>query len=241
LAGLNLMLMRNGFLPLKMYDLTAERLQRAGVLVFIGPARSFSPAECVVVEEFVRNGGLLICMVGGEEAPASDSLLETFDLSLPTSPVRPGDPAEEPQPMGNIATGYPAEADPDRADALWPVTFYTAWPVDSEQLGVRVRTMGTVKQPTIDPLGGEDESVAELSYPVVVSRKVGKGHVVLMGDTNFALYKNLEYGGGEPFRQQDKNADYWRWLISEVTERKQWSPPPPTETAGGQQSQEAAP
>jgi hypothetical protein len=241
LGGLNLMLMRNGFLPLEMYDLTAKRLERAGVLVTIGPARPFSTAECKVVKDFVRRGGLLICMIGGEEVPTSNTLLETFDLSLPKSPVRPGDSSEEPQPMGNITTRYPPDADADRGDSVWPVTFYTAWPVDSKQSGVTIRTMGTVRQPTIDPLGGDDENVAELSYPVVVSRKVGEGRVVLIGDTNFALYKNLEYGSGEPYREQDNNADYWRWLISEVTGRKGWSPPPAAETAGGQSAQEAAP
>jgi hypothetical protein len=70
---------------------------------------------------------------------------------------------------------------------------------------------------------------------------VGDGHVVLIGDTNFALCKNLEYGGGEPFREEGVNADYWRWLISEVTDRTAWSPPPRTEAAGGQQREEAAP
>ena len=43
IAGFTRVLMRNGFLPLRLRELTAERLERAGILVSIAPARQFRP------------------------------------------------------------------------------------------------------------------------------------------------------------------------------------------------------
>jgi hypothetical protein len=223
------MLMRNGFLPLQMYDLTPDRLASAGMLVCIGPARSYSTSECDQIERFVREGGLFVYMVGAEEAPPSENLLTRFGVGVPRSPVRPGDVRAEPQPMGSFVTRYPADADPDRGDQTWQVKFYTGWPVASSGSDVAIHTMGTVKQPTIDPLNPDGDPISEESFPVVVSRRFGSGRIVLIGDTNFALFKNLEYGQGEAGPAQGGNADYWRWLISQTTNRRKWTPPQPAQ------------
>jgi len=79
---------------------------------------------------------------------------------------------------------------------------------------------------------------------VVVARRVGRGRIVVLGDTGFALNKNLEYVGGEAFEGRYDNAHFWRWLISRVTGRPAWSPPPPPSPprpAGEASSEEVQP
>ena len=76
LDGLALNLERNGYLPLMLHDFTAARLERAGLLVSIAPSRRFSSGERARMRQFVERGGILISMVGAEEADASATLLE---------------------------------------------------------------------------------------------------------------------------------------------------------------------
>jgi hypothetical protein len=59
---------------------------------------------------------------------------------------------------------------------------------------------------------------------------------VFVGDTGFAMNKNLEHEGGEPFEGMRENADFWRWLLPELTESEpRWIPaapaPPATQPA----------
>ena len=62
------------------------------------------------------------------------------------------------------------------------------------------------------------ESEAEL--PVIVSRAVGQGHVVLIGDTCFAMNKNLEYIGGQSFSGGYETAHFWRWLLTRLQDSR---------------------
>jgi len=76
------------------------------------------------------------------------------------------------------------------------VRFHAAWPIRS-----------------IDPRSavavvGRDE------LPLIIWRSVGKGKVVLIGDSEFATNQNLENEGGQPFEGLRENADFWRWFIS---------------------------
>ncbi len=95
-------LMRQGYLPLLAPELTAERLERAGLLISIAPAREFSDRERSIVHQFVTGGGTFICMVGAEEARASAPLLAEFNFTVPRSPVPPGNEAREPEPLGFV-------------------------------------------------------------------------------------------------------------------------------------------
>jgi hypothetical protein len=61
--------------------------------------------------------------------------------------------------------------------------------------------------------------------PIVVARQIGRGRVVVIGDTCFALNKNLEYIGGQPFGGRYDNAHFWRWLLGHVALAPAWSPP----------------
>jgi len=202
IAGLVLTLMRNGYQPFLLPELTTERLERAGMFISIAPARPFSLAEQAAVRRFVEGGGIFISMVGADRVGPSQSLLDQFELAVPRSPVRPGEEDREPRPMGNILTLYR----PQGVDYDASVLFYTAWPVECE---------------------GRDELVRGLDdLPVIALRRVGEGKVVLIGDTAFAMNKNLEYVGGQPFNGRYDNAHFWRWLITFLTEQEDWLPPP---------------
>jgi hypothetical protein len=77
--------------------------------------------------------------------------------------------------------------------------------------------------------------------PIVVCRHVGQGKVVLIGDTGFALNKNLEYIGGEPFAGDYENAHFWRWLISRMMDQDEWIPPPAKPETDNPVTQEVKP
>lgn len=212
--GLALTLMRNGYLTLAMPELTAERLDRAAMVVSIAPARRFAPSERKLLHEFVDRGGIFICTVGAEEASASDPLLAEFGIRVPVSPVPTVGKWREPEPFGRVRTDYVDANDYGAGDYRASVAFWSGWPVevdpaDSEVLVYAVRN-GTA---------GEE--------PVAVSRDVGAGKVVVIGDTGFAMNKNLEYTGGEPFDGGYENAHFWRWLIARITGRPDWVPPEP--------------
>lgn len=206
--GLALTLMRSGYLTLTLPELTRERLERASVLVTIAPARRYTAQERRELCGFVERGGTLFCLVGAEEAAASDSWLAGFGLRVAPSPVPTTGRWREPEPLGHARAEYTAGR-PDAPNAGRPVVqFYAAWPVSApDDAEVLVRAGG--------------------GQSVVVCRPIGRGRVVLIGDTAFALNRNLEYVGGEPFAGRYDNAQFWRWLISRVTGRLEWIPPPP--------------
>ena len=220
--GLALTLMRSGYLTATLPELTSERLQRAAMLVSVAPSRSFTDAERKIVQQFVEDGGVFICTVGAEEAAASQSLLEQFDIRVPPSPVPTGGDWREPEPMGRKPSDY------GLGDYKVGVRFYAAWPVESRDKNTEILVRAVDNR------------------PVVVSRRIGSGRIVVIGDTGFAMNKNLEYISGDPFEGQYENAHFWRWLITRVTDQQEWvppAPPPPpaeetpTDTAG----QEAQP
>ena len=214
ISGLVLTLMRNGYLPLMMPELTQDRLERARLLISIAPARAFSEAERKAVVDFVRSGGLFICTVGADRADPVRPLLEDFDLEIPRSPVRPIAEGLDPWPMGRIPAAYLAGKD------NLHVWFYAGWPIScwADQYEKRA-------------VGGDHKE------PVILARPFEKGKVVLIGDTEFALNKDLEVMSGQPFYGRYENADFWRWLLSALgatSEEEIWIPPdvsPPKEPA----------
>lgn len=206
--GLALTFMRNGYLTATLPELTSERLQRASMLVSIAPARSFSDDETEILHKFVEDGGVFICTVGAEEAEASQPLLDRFGIRVPPSPVPTGGDWREPEPMGRKRTLFLNANEYGQGDYMVGVMLYAAWPVESK--------------------GGNTDVLVRAvdDRPVVVSRQIGEGHVVVIGDTGFAMNKNLEYISGDPFGNGYENAHFWRWLISRVTGRPEWVPPP---------------
>lgn len=110
--------------------------------------------------------------------------------------------------MGHFRTPY-LDAGDHRPHAL----FYAGWPVS------------LAKGP-----GQEEAEVLVRGFddlPVVAVRYVDRGAAVVIGDTEFATNKNLEYVGGQPFDGGHENAHFWRWLIARLTGRPPWIPPKP--------------
>ena len=202
--GLALTLMRNGYLPLALPEVTARRLSRARLLISIAPARAFSEDERETVRDFVEAGGIFICMVGADRSRAIEPLLDDFNCGVPPSPVKMEEPFVEPKPMGAFTWPYL-----DTGEYRAKVMFYAGWPVDSLSRNTEVIARG----------------VGEM--PVITVRLVGEGKVVLIGDTAFARNQNLETVTGEPFYGRYDNAQFWRWLLAALTDQPEWTPPAP--------------
>ena len=65
-----------------------------------------------------------------------------------------------------------------------------------------------------------------------------EGSVTVIGDTHFALNKNLE--GGAVRLQQ--NINFWRWLLTRLRGEGDWIPPkPPAAEPGNADREEATP
>ena len=58
-------------------------------------------------------------------------------------------------------------------------------------------------------------------------RRLGRGKAVVVADTDFAMNKNLEREGGQPFEGMRENADFWRWLLDYLNDLPAWTPPKP--------------
>jgi len=200
LNGLERTLMRAGYLPLYLPELSGERLERAAMLISIAPARDFSSDERQTVDRFVQSGGLLVCTAGAEHAGATNELIEQFGFHVPPSPVPPSELAREPRPEGVLYSRYLVIEDYE--PAMW---HHAAWPVEDAdgRAGVLKRDMA-------------DE-------PTIVMRSVGKGAVLVIGDTYFATNENLEWGPVQPTME---NVVFWRWMLSRVI-GPEWLPPKP--------------
>jgi hypothetical protein len=227
LNGLVLNLERNGYLPLMLHDHLEQRLPGAGVLISIAPAQALSPAECRRVRRFVEEGGSLVCMVGAEEANASDRLLSSLGLSVPVSPVPTAGGQYEPEPFGRTTAEYLQVEQEDGTSYTVSLRLYAAWPVEALKMNSDNTEVIAYARNTLPYV----ESDTEL--PVVLLHSIKEGLIVLIGDTRFAMNRNLEYVGGEPFAGRHDNALFWRWLLTQLKGEPQWVPPRPPEPPSG--------
>jgi hypothetical protein len=215
--GLCLTLMRNGYLTLMLPEVTAERLRRARLLVSIAPARPFSKSERDAILEFVQGGGIFICTVGYDREGPSRELLSVLGFRVGatgTGPSPPGDP----QPLGHFKSPYFVSGD-YRAF----VRFHAAWPVSCD----------------------DARSVVITQYPPdkapIILRRLGRGLVAVVGDTCFAMNKNLERENGEPFEGLRENAEFWRWFLSLLGEGETRYLPGPEPRGSGNSAPEGLP
>lgn len=204
IGGLALTLMRNGYLALCLPEWTAERMERAGLLISIAPSRAFSPRERAILKDFVMKGGHLILTAGADRARASRPVLADFGFRLSGSDA----PGSQPRALGHFKSPYLRSE-----DRRVYVRFHAAWPIQCEDPEAQVVAYGVDNQ------------------PVILARPFGAGKVVVVGDTGFALNKNLEWEGGEPFEGLRENADFWRWLLTRLRDQPQWIPPSLLQTA----------
>jgi hypothetical protein len=186
-TGFCLALARSGYLPLVLPQLSGPALAEARLLVLIAPARPYTAWERRTIRQFVAGGGTLIVMAGADRAGPVNPLLEEFGLRVPCSPA--GDDRPEPLPMSCARVPY---AGPAGAKA--EASLFAGWPVEA----------GAGSEPI---LRGPD------GLPVLVVRRVEAGRVALVGDSEFALNKNLETMEGEQVSGPARNVDFWRWFL----------------------------
>jgi hypothetical protein len=200
--GLALSLMRSGHLALLLDRLDAARLERAGMLISIAPGRSFSTAERDVIRRFVERGGIWVCTVGAEQSRVVAPMLAEFGFDVPHSPVGPTDKAHETEAVGAFYAPY-YETDKGLANVL----FREGWPIawNGQDVDVHVEN---------------DQGAA-----FVATRPVGHGMVAVIGDSKFALNRNLERPDGQPVAEGFQNGDFWRWFLTVIHRQTPWVPP----------------
>lgn len=198
IGGLILTLMRNGYLAHTLPEFTAESISKAGLLISIAPTRHFSNKEMEIVRDFVINGGNFIIMAGLDHAGASIPLLSSFGIKFGSA--EPDSP--EPEAMGHFKSPYLSTG-----EQQVHVRFNAAWPIYCNDPNARVIAYG------------------QNNLPVIIMRRLGSGKVVAIGDTRFAMNRNLEWEGGELFEGMRENADFWRWFITQLRDEQMWVPP----------------
>jgi hypothetical protein len=219
--GFEYALMRDGYLVLSHYDVTYERLSKAGLFATIGPERPFSAAERQAIRRFVEEGGIYILMVGYDRSAASRALLDDFGFTIGAIP--PNLPkGTEPAPMGHFKGPY-FEV---HGDYQAFVRFHAAWPIKCDDPDAKVIASGFADRP-FDPAAGGFRLQGKVELPVIIVRNVKKGKVVVIGDTEFAANKNLENEDGSPIEGLRENADFWRWFIPQLRGTTPWYPPKP--------------
>jgi hypothetical protein len=208
IGGFARTLMRSGYLPLLLPEVTPERLEHAELLISIGPARPFSAAEREAIRAFVESGGTFICMAGAEEAAASRELLGEFGFRVPPSPVGPTEQIREPEPLGCFRTFYL-----NTSQVRAAMQTYAAWEVECDE-------------PDCWPMAQWSDGTT--TRPFVISRPLERGTVVVIGDTYLATNQNLE----STVNMIPDNIAFWRWLLTHVTDQEDWTPSPARGTQG---------
>jgi len=200
IMGLELTLLRNGFLTLRAPDLSWERLRRAGLLITIAPGKPYSAGEIRNVRRFVEEGGIFICTVGFEHREGSRDLLRAFGFHVGG---RNAD-IHEPEPLSYFKSPYVKNG-----DYMAHVRFWSGWPIECDAPDARPIAYGRG------------------NVPVILMRQIGKGKVVVIGDSHFATNKNLENVDGSPIEGMRENSDFWRWLLADLRGTERWLPPKP--------------
>jgi hypothetical protein len=202
IGGLEMHLMRNGYLPIRLAEVTAEQLQRTGLLVSIAPSRAYSEVEQIAIKQFLDDGGIWVCMAGADRCGPINDALSAYKLSvLPTQLGAVGAEVELPA-IDRVALRYLRMDDYDAY-----AVFDSAWPVRSGNEASEVLIEGPERP------------------PVGVTLAVGKGRIILIGDRFFAANRNLESEEGTIVQQVRENAAFWRWLFARFRDKQTWTPP----------------
>ena len=215
-GGFAITLMRNGYMPLMLYEMDYRRLQTADMLVVAGPSREFSTSQRDVAVDFVDSGGLLVCCIGAEQSAVNRKLLADFGFVVPHSPVEPDDDSPEPAPIskypddfGRAFIPYINAKDYGKGDYMAYTCIHQPWPVEC-----------VADQRAVDPIlhGYNGQTVAAACHH-------GKGCALVVGDSHFVLNENHGYVDGRAVDGTASNLDFWHWCLGRVTGSHDWFPP----------------
>jgi len=173
ITGVTTNLFRNGYLPMVAEGKREfpEALKGAALFI-IAPNAGYTSEEASQVREFVERGGLLIISSGHKSAGPLDTILRSFDMQIGDLPL--GSPPWIVETHGTMGRGT---VTPENLKRYWhEPKFMDAYPV---------LAAGDFKPITWLSYGGSN-------YNLIISKKVGRGEVVLIGDSRFLLNENLE-------------------------------------------------
>jgi hypothetical protein len=250
IQGLELTLMRNNYLTLMLPELTAERLLgddppsgrepgvKARILVSVAPQKPYTAKEQELLKEFVNRGGIWIVTAGYDESgPIRPLLADTFgfeiaeflpnayrplDMQPPASTNRSHLQPPEPTPLGHFKLPFF-----DGGDYYCHVRFHAGWPMRVRQTSADAAPLNVARYPdyVLDERG---QPVPASMHEMIAINYFGRGIVVGVADTGFAMNKNLERIDGSPIEGMRENAIFWRWLLSMLERRDYvWVPPKP--------------
>jgi hypothetical protein len=186
IAGLTLNLFRNGFLPL--VQETGKFIADPGkgaVSIIIAPNEHYSAQEADQYREFVEDGGLLLISAGYKSADSMDLILKSFGLQIGDLPL-----GSFPWIEQTHATMGQSIVSEENLRRYWHrPKFMEAYPVLAD---------GDYKPIAWMRYNGN-------TYNLIILKEVGKGQVILIGDSRFLLNENLEqlsWGAGKETRKQ---------------------------------------
>lgn len=87
IGGLQLNLMRAGYLPVVIRDFTEEQIARSDLVTIIAPVKSFTERENRILDRFMEEGGWILYSCGTEEKGGSERFLRTYGLELLDVPL----------------------------------------------------------------------------------------------------------------------------------------------------------
>lgn len=215
-TGLNLNLLRNGWLPVVTSQWDPRLLDRASVLVLVAPRRSFSSSERAEIQAFLERGGTVWAFAGADQCEALRPLLEPLGIVVPAAYRRPGRPIREPAPMGRYPPlksqeYYEVLRFVDRRGQESAVAFFARWPFECPTEYIEVQDYE--------------------GRPAVAMVPVGQGRLVFIADGGLPLNGALEDAEGFMVGGARENAGFLRWLLQRSTASDATTPAPPASGA----------
>ena len=206
-------LQRYGFVPISFNEWTDQAVREASLFVTTAPTQPYSRHQLGVLKTFVENGGILLMNSGWEEkGGAMQGLLDHFGMDVLRIPLGPfpvnrtvNHLLNQPQfinawPVAMTDPGAQADFARARANYRSPVLDKA----QEQRLDSLVRNLfdpgGPPEVVSNQPPARSAQSPAaievlfqtEEGLPLVLAQRMGKGAVVVVGDTFFLGHDNLE-------------------------------------------------
>lgn len=201
-------LQRCKLLPYVFNEWSETQLRQARLFVCTAPTRRYTPRELRELKQFVEAGGVLMMNCGWEEkGSAMQGLLDTFGLDVLRIPLGPVPVnrtvthlANEPQ----FINAWPVAVQDTAAQGEFEAARARYRPPVMDQ--VQARRLDSVMRNLVAPDAVESAQTeqpparpalevlyqTEAGLPLVLARRIGRGAVVLAGDTYFLGHDNLE-------------------------------------------------